>query len=192
MSIVISAFPCCGKSYATKNLTQYKISDLDSSQFAWIRRKRTEEELENMKEDWDKEPHLLPGSAMIEQYRDREIQVRNSNFIADYIAAIKERIDAKDDIIFVSTHLEVRQALTDNKISFMTIYPHKDTKVRDEWLGRMFVRGSSVSYMQFQLDHWEEFTTNIIHEPYGKILIRFSNGDHIDEEFIDRVLLKKK
>ena len=191
MSIVISAYPCCGKSYAAKNFTQFKISDLDSSQFSWLRRKRTEEELEKMKEDWDKESHLLPGSAMIEQYRDREIQVRNPNFIADYIAAIKERIAAGDDFIFVSSHLDVRNALKEAKIDYITIYPHKDESVRNEWLGRMYARGSGPEFMKFQLDHWDDFMTNIPNEPYGKMLIRLSHGEYISEEMLSRILNKR-
>lgn len=35
-TIVISAFPACGKTYAVKNLKDLKILDSDSSNFSWI------------------------------------------------------------------------------------------------------------------------------------------------------------
>jgi len=35
-TIIISAFPGMGKSYAVEHLPQYKVMDLDSSSFSWL------------------------------------------------------------------------------------------------------------------------------------------------------------
>lgn len=65
-TVVVSAFPCCGKTYAFENYqNKYSILDSDSSQFSWMLRKRTEEELKAIKTDWDSTPHLISGEEYI-------------------------------------------------------------------------------------------------------------------------------
>ena len=98
-TIVISAFPACGKSYTYKNFNgkPYTMLDSDSSKYSWI--------YENgIKTD-----------------------KRNPNFIEDYMAHIKENI-GKVDCIFVSSHKDVRQALRDNNIKYFMVYPSLDMK----------------------------------------------------------------
>lgn len=93
-TIVVSAFPACGKSYIYNhyNGNPYTFLDSDSSQYSWI-------------------------------YKDGvKTSERNPNFISDYISHIKENI-GKVDCIFVSSHREVRQALRDNGIKYFMVYP---------------------------------------------------------------------
>lgn len=98
-TIVISAFPACGKSYVYRNYNgkPYTMLDSDSSQYSWI--------YEN----------------------GVRTNKRNPNFIEDYIAHIKENI-GKVDCIFVSSHKDVRQALRDNNIKYFMVYPSLDMK----------------------------------------------------------------
>jgi len=50
---IISAYPCCGKTYAFENYQDiYSILDSDSSDFSWIYRERTDDELQKIKEDF--------------------------------------------------------------------------------------------------------------------------------------------
>lgn len=98
-TIVISAFPACGKSYTYKNFNgkPYTMLDSDSSLYSWI-------------------------------YEDGiKTDKRNPNFIEDYMAHIKENI-GKVDCIFVSSHKDVRQALRDNNIKYFMVYPSLDMK----------------------------------------------------------------
>ena len=132
-TIVISAFPACGKSYTYKNFNgkPYTMIDSDSSKFSWI--------YENgVKTD-----------------------KRNPNFIEDYISHIKENI-GKVDVIFVSSHAEVRKALRDNNIKYFMIYPSLEMK--DEMLRRMKERGNDEKFIEFQNTHYEEFITSVVEE----------------------------
>lgn len=98
-TIVISAFPACGKSYTYKkfNGKPYTMLDSDSSQYSWI-------------------------------YEDGvKTDRRNPNFIEDYMTHIKENI-GKVDCIFVSSHRDVRQALRDNNIKYFMVYPSLEMK----------------------------------------------------------------
>jgi len=187
-TIVISAFPCCGKSYAFKNYQdKYSILDSDSSKFSWIERKRTPKELEAIKRSWNSELHLLSGEGYINKIKDDIIKVRNPNFINDYIQHIKENI-GKVDFIFVSSHLEVRQALMDEGINYVTVYPSND--MLNEWVGRMYLRGSDKAFIDFQIKHWDDFTKNVTNEPHGIHLFRLgTNYDklYMDLDFLEHV-----
>ena len=67
-TVVVSAFPCCGKTYAFENYQdKYSMLDSDSSKFSWMFRKRTEEELEAAKKEWESTPHLLDGDDYINE-----------------------------------------------------------------------------------------------------------------------------
>lgn len=86
MAIVISGFPGIGKSYMYNNMKDLKILDSDSSKFSWVK----DEEGKNTKE-------------------------RNPDFPNNYIKHIKDNMDSSD-IILVSSHKVVRDALKDNDI----------------------------------------------------------------------------
>ena len=128
---IICAFPACGKTYAFKKLNEkgYKILDSDSSQFSWC---------------YDHNP---TNSDKIEKYR-------NPEFPKNYIQHIKENI-GKVDYIFVSSHKEVRDALIENGIYFTLVYP--DRKMKAEWVGRCFLRGSGEKFCQLIADNWDKW-----------------------------------
>ena len=137
-TIVISAFPCCGKSYAFNNYQNtYEILDSDSSNFSWTYRKRNEEELEQCRKDFESTPHLMSTEDFIERLKNETVKRRNPDFPNNYIQHIKDNM-GKVDFIFVSSHLQVRQALQDNNIPFCTVYPYSG--YLNEWIGRMYQR----------------------------------------------------
>lgn len=128
-TIVISAFPACGKSYIVNhNTTEYMMLDSDSMKYSWIYENGVK--------------------------TDR----RNPDFIKDYIAHIKENI-GKVDVIFVSSHSEVRKALRDNGILYFMVHPSLEMK--ETMLTRMRVRGNDDSFIKFQEEHFEQFINDI-------------------------------
>lgn len=152
-TVVVSAFPCCGKTYAFEHFQdKYSILDSDSSDFSWIK----DECGNNTKQ-------------------------RNPDFPDNYIKHIQDNI-GKVDIIFVSSHLKVRQALEDVGISFCTIYPKPE--MLNEWIGRMYRRGSSKEFIQFQIEHWDEFVNNIWNEPHGFGVCYLGNNEYINLDFV--------
>lgn len=183
-TVVVSAYPCCGKTYAFEHYQdKYSILDLDSDigKFGWMFRKRTKKELDAVKEAWELEPHLLSGDGYIDKIKDEEIKVRNPNFPANYIEHIKENI-GKVDFIFVSNHLIVREAMEEAGIRYCTVYPKKE--MLNEWVGRMYRRGDNDYVIKLNIDHWEEFMNNITFEPYGFGLCRLGNNEYLDLDFL--------
>ena len=100
-TLVISAFPACGKSYFFKhNQDKFSTLDSDSSEFSWVK---------------DKD--------------GKNTKQRNPNFPQNYIDHILSNI-GKVDITFVSSHEIVRKALAENKIKTIIIYPNKCLKTQ--------------------------------------------------------------
>lgn len=97
-TIVVAAFPGCGKTYMfnNRNGEKYTMLDSDSSQFSWI-----------INESGEKE--------------------RNPDFPANYIEHIKENI-GKVDVIFVSTYDTVLDALYNAAIPHFIIKPQLNMK----------------------------------------------------------------
>lgn len=162
-TVVISAYPCCGKTYAYEHYKdKYSMLDSDSSKFSW----KTEKV-------------ALPGTQDGCKWEERK--VRNPEFPDNYIAHIKENI-GKVDIIFVSSHIQVRKALEEARIRYCTVYPKEN--MLNEWVGRMYRRGSDEKFIKFQIEHWNEFMHNIIFEPYGFGISRLGNNEFLDIDLL--------
>ncbi len=160
-TVVVSAFPCCGKTYAFENYqNKYSMLDSDSSKFSWT-----------YEAEKDENGNILRGIK----------RVRNPNFPKNYIEHIKENI-GKVDIIFVSSHLQVREEMEKAGIRYCTVYPKKE--MLNEWVGRMYRRGNDESFIRFQIEHWDEFMHNITFEPYGFGICRLGNNEYLDVDFL--------
>lgn len=130
-TIIVSAFPACGKSYMFNNYNDkpFTMLDSDSSEFSWVK----DNNGNNTKE-------------------------RNPEFPNNYIKHIKNNI-GKVDVIFVSSHDIVRKALNKNKINFFMIYPDKSMK--EEWIRRFKERGNDENFINFISNNWEYFIDEI-------------------------------
>ncbi len=108
-TLVVSAFPGCGKSHLFRNKGDMKILDSDSSTF-------------------DK-----------------------SKFPQNYIEHIKSNI-GEVDVILVSSHKEVREALVNESITFTLVYPSKD--IKEEYIQRYIDRGNDGKFVELLKQNW--------------------------------------
>ena len=156
---IISAFPACGKTTYYKKWSQYslenvwrirnngeqaynnlglpcgqKILDSDSSEFSWVK----------------------------DEYGNNT-SVRNPKFPQNYIDHIKEKM-LTEDIIFVSSHEVVRDALKQNDIPYHIFYPKKEQKER--WVCRFRERGNDEKFISFISDNWDKFIDGIENDDY--------------------------
>lgn len=143
-TIVISAFPACGKTYACGLLTKegYKVLDSDNSKFSWLPYQKTELSLTKSN-----------GIKEVKVYTPR-----NPEFPRNYIDYIKENI-GKVDYIFVSSHKEVRDALLRNKIPFKLVYPYRPLKA--EWIGRCYLRDGDTELCDKLAENWDKWLDEI-------------------------------
>jgi len=87
--------------------------------------------------------------------------VRNPDFPENYIKHIKDNL-SKADIILVSTHKDVRNALVAAGLFFNLVYP-KDTKaIKQEYLIRYLTRGSSPEFIKMMDVNWGKFQEELV------------------------------
>lgn len=105
----------------------------------------------------------FPGTGkttMFNKFADGEKIILDSDsskfskdhFPHNYLQHIKNNI-GKVDIIFISSHKEVREMLVANNLPFTLIYPDKSLK--DEYLARYKDRGNSSQFIELVEKNWD-------------------------------------
>ena len=102
----------------------------------------------------------FPGTGKSYCFQNSDKKVLDSDsstfdkkyFPDNYIKHIKDNI-GKVDIIFVSSHKEVRDALVENGISYILVYPDKSLK--DEYIERYKDRGNNEKFVELISSNWE-------------------------------------
>ena len=127
-TVIVSAFPACGKSYVHDNQTSEGLTclDSDSSDFSWIK---------------------CPNG--------KNTTIGNPEFPNNYIQHIKDNV-GQVDIIFISSHEQVVAALDKTDLCWVGVTPHVDC--RSEWVGRFWLRGNDDNFIKFINNNWDEFT----------------------------------
>lgn len=116
-------------------------------------------------------------------------KVRNPEFPQNYIIHIKENI-GKADYILVSSHEEVRRALEDAGIDFYLIYP--DRNLKEEWIGRCFLRGSGEKFCQLIADNWDNWIDGLQKDYTKHKSIILDQGQYLSDVINFLVVLKTK
>lgn len=103
-------------------------------------------------------------------------KVRNPDFPENYINHIKENI-GKVDYILVSTHDNVRKALEEAGIDFYLVYP--DRSLKEEWIGRCFLRGSGEKFCQLIADNWDNWMDGLEEDSKKHRFIKLLNNEYL-------------
>lgn len=113
-----------------------------------------------------------------------EQKVRHPDFPQNYINHIKENI-GKADYILVSTHENVRRDLEEAGIDFYLVYP--DRSLKEEWIGRCFLRGSGEKFCQLIADNWDGWIDGLEEDSKKHKSIKLINGEYLSHviRFLD-------
>lgn len=184
-TLVIAAFPATGKSYAFKNYNNdYIILDSDSSKFSWIERKRTDEEIEEIRARYESEPHLMSWEGYYNQIKNDLIKTRNPEFPNNYIQHIKENI-GKVDFIFVSTHKQVLKAMEEAGIEFIIVYPER--RLMHEYIGRCYCRPNNGFPIDILIQNWDNWMNDMEEFSEHHAYFKLSYGKHISD-YLDSII----
>ena len=107
-------------------------------------------------------------------------------FPTNYIEHIKENI-GKVDIIFVSSHKVVRDALNNNNINYTIYYPSKERK--KEMMDLYKQRGNNEKFLKFLNDNFESFIDDIDNDNIKNKIKLKNEGDFIlNDKYFNRIL----
>ena len=141
--LVISAFPCTGKSWCCEHPGVMRMADSDSSKFSWSE----------------------PG-------------VRNPEFPDNYMANLISLMAEGTDVIFISSHKVVRDALRRLQIPAVLVYPERLCK--GEYLERARERGSDAMFLDVLDGNWNAWIDEMNRETgFEKIVL--CQGEHLED-----------
>lgn len=124
------------------------ILDAESSAFSWI---------------WNPEN--------LEKGRER-----NPEFPANYIRYIKENME-QYDVILVSSHQAVRDALKAEGIGYIIVAPY--FSIKNEYLIRYLQRGSSIEFIEQLNKDWGTFLEDLVND--SAPLIWLDKGEYLKD-----------
>lgn len=108
--------------------------------------------------------------------------VANPDFPRNYIDHILMKMGCVD-VILVSSHRSVRDALLENEIPFWLAYPRKTLKW--EYLYRFYGRGNPDSFIQMMYENWDAFMEQMDEVETSKLLL--SDGQYLSE-FLEKMI----
>lgn len=86
-------------------------------------------------------------------------KIRNPEFPKNYIQHIKDLMK-ESQIILVSTHKQVRDAMDEAGIDYYIVYPGKDFP-KSEYMKRFRERGSSEDFIKVQDENWDKWIDDL-------------------------------
>ena len=108
---------------------------------------------------------------------------KDPNFVANYSQAICE-LEGYADIIFISTHEDVRKRLKERDVPFITVCPKRDAK--DQWIERLKKRNPDDRIIPIMEENWDSFLDTLSPDTglIGKILITLSGDQYLDPSWV--------
>lgn len=176
---VISAFPGTGKSYCIECMCnkyqRIQILDIDSSLYNWV-----------IVSDIKPEPIIKNNTKNFIQINPAHKEY-NPEFPRNYIEHIRKQI-GKVDIIFVSSHQCVRDALKENSIPYTLIYP--DKKILAEYVGRYYMRGNNTRFINMIIENWDTWIDSC-EDDAGCQKHKLNSCEYLSD-FVDKLHMNKK
>lgn len=138
----------------------------------------------------DKRTVLLsafPGTGKSHFFRETDKKVLDSDsstfdkkdFPANYIKHIKENL-GKVDVILISSHKEVRDALVEAGLHFNLVYP--EIELKDDYISRYEERGSDEKFIDLISNNWDDWISEMEDQSNAKH-IRLGKGKFISDLF---------
>jgi hypothetical protein len=128
----------------------------------------------------------FPGCGKSHYFKNTELDVLDSDsstfdkseFPQNYMEHIKENI-GKVDVILISSHDVVRDALTDLGYPYLLVYP--DINSKEEYLKRYVDRGNDDAFVKLLDQNWETWLTDLANQPEPAKHCVLRSGEFLSE-----------
>ncbi len=165
VSQVLAAMPGVGKSTLMKIAQEngFKVVDSDSQRFSFL----TNEQGQYI----DREGKIVTT---------KQARIANPNFVSDYVAHIRE-MTTQNDLVFVSAHEAIRDALAQGGIQFDLV--RYEEEVKDEVVARIRNRKSAqpneiiANVLSANWDKWME----TIDKPGPRHIFVLGSGQYLND-----------
>jgi hypothetical protein len=129
----------------------------------------------------------FPGCGKTTYYRNTSKNVLDSDssafdkkyFPQNYLEHIKRNLENETiDKILVSSHKEVRDALTSNELRYVLVYPERDLK--EEYISRYRERGNNDAFINLLDKNWDTWMDEM-DEQQGCYKVRLKTGQYLSD-----------
>ena len=105
--------------------------------------------------------------------------IRNPYFPNNYVGHIRESMN-QNDIILVSSHKIVRDALVKNGIEYLLVFPERSLKV--EYIERFKQRGNNEEFINLVSNSWDNWMSEL-EEQEGCSKVKLFSGQYLSDIF---------
>ena len=170
---IISAFPACGKTtywkkysiYSPDNVSRKPTTNFDD----YVKRVNSNSKI------LDSDSSVF--SWLYDPYTLKKTDKRNPEFPNNYIKHIKNKM-LTEDIIFISSHKQVREALKQLDIPYTLVIPKRELK--DEWIERFRSRGNTEEFINNVIKNWDDWMDEL-YADRCELVVRLNSGEYIDK-----------
>jgi hypothetical protein len=128
----------------------------------------------------------FPGCGKSHLFKNSKLKVMDSDsskfdkeyFPNNYMKHIKENL-YNADIICISSHQEVRQALVENGLDFVLVYPKKE--IKEEYIQRYKDRGSDENFIKLLEKNWDMWIDQLDNQE-GCDKIKLKEGEYLSDK----------
>ena len=164
MQLVISAFPGCGKSSIFNNGEEYNLVPVPFNK-----------DLLELGKIECKEGQTLVFDSDSSNFD-------KTHFPGNYISYIKSLLEMFDDVvIFVSSHIGVREALAEAGVEYVLVYP--EPYLKQQYLDRYVKRGSPDGFIKLLDEKWLEWLDSCEKDENTISHYKLSNGQYLSDLF---------
>lgn len=106
--------------------------------------------------------------------------LRNPNFVEDYFKHIMKMFTSnKYDLIFISSHQEIRDKLILEHINYLLVIPTLEQK--EEYLARFKARGNTPEFIKFMDSNWESLINSCLVPSLWCKVISLESGCYLSD-----------
>lgn len=177
---IISAFPACGKTTYWKKYSVYSVNNI---------RKDHLDSFEDCVDRINSNNKIIDSDSsmfswLYDPYTLKKTDKRNPEFPHNYIEHIKTKMET-EDIIFISSHKQVRDALKDSSISYTLIIPRRELK--EEWVERFRSRGNTEEFINNVIQNWDSWMDELYNESCEHAIL-LDKDEYINENLMNQIL----
>ena len=136
----------------------------------------------------------FPGIGKSHFFNNSQLKVSDSDsskfdkdyFPQNYIDHIIKNIE-KYDIICISSHKEVREALVSNNLFFFLVYPH--ISLKNEYIERFLKRGSDKAFINLLSKNWNNWIEELNYQTRC-IRVVLNKNEYLSDVAFDKLLAR--
>ena len=106
--------------------------------------------------------------------------VLDPNFPANYLGAIKKKLEECDQVLLVPPDWRLLHLLREEDIPYLICYPENTEEAKEAYRKRFVDRGNTDDFLDVFIGRWDDFMDTLENDKYGKHIIMKADAFLLD------------